>query len=120
MNAYIEPEDFQGLGQLGWCPVIYGKEQLGCQEPTIKQLLAMTSGLLPIDNLGCGTPNSTWTADDWFWQYRCALLLNRSTLQHRSVSLPATQHLCTASECRGYLHIAVMGGETGWIKLVIF
>ena len=55
---------------LQWgCAVV--QEQLGCQEPSIKQLLAMTSGILPTDNMDCGTPNSTWTANDWYWQYRC-------------------------------------------------
>ena len=48
------------------------QEQLGCQEPSIKQLLAMTSGILPSDNMNCGTANSSWTADDWYWQYRCS------------------------------------------------
>ena len=70
VNLYIDPEDFDGLGNLGWCPLIYGREQLGCQLPTIKQLLEMSSGLLPTDNMGCGTANSTWTSGDWFWQYR--------------------------------------------------
>lgn len=32
----------------------------------------MTSGILPSDNMDCGTPNSTWTANDWYWQYRCS------------------------------------------------
>jgi hypothetical protein len=72
VNSYVEPADF-GLA-LPWCPKIHDKEQLGCQEPTIKQLLQMSSGLLPVDNLGCGTPNSTWSDADWFWQYRRDIL----------------------------------------------
>ncbi len=73
VNLYIDPTDFDGLGTLGWCPVIFGREQLGCQEPTIKQLLAMTSGIIPTDNLNCGGPNrTTYTPSDWQWQYRCA------------------------------------------------
>jgi hypothetical protein len=70
VNGYIDPADF-GL-DLPWCPKIYGREEEGCQEPTIKQLLQMSSGILPSDNLGCGTVNSTWTPDDWFWPYRQA------------------------------------------------
>ena len=68
MNGYIDPADFGLDGP--WCPKVHGQEELGCQEPTFKQLLQMTSGLLPSDNLGCGTPNSTWTPSDWFWPYR--------------------------------------------------
>ncbi|CAL8462904.1 g2438 [Coccomyxa elongata] len=49
VNSYIEPGDF-GL-PLIWCPMIHDKEQLGCQEPTIKQLLQMSSGILPTDDL---------------------------------------------------------------------
>ncbi|BDA48098.1 probable protein flp at N-terminal half [Coccomyxa sp. Obi] len=68
VNSYIEPGDF-GL-PLIWCPMIHDKEQLGCQEPTIKQMLQMSSGLLPTDDLDCGVSNSTWSDSEWFWQYR--------------------------------------------------
>lgn len=68
MNAYVDLQDF-GLS-LPWCPQIHDKEQLGCQEPTIKQLLQMSSGLLPSDTMDCGTFNSTWSDKDWYWKYR--------------------------------------------------
>lgn len=77
VNGYIVPEDFGLDGP--WCPKIHGQEKLGCQEPTFKQLMRMTSGLLPTDNGGCGTPNSTWTPSDWFWDLRQANPLNQNS-----------------------------------------
>jgi hypothetical protein len=71
VNAYIDPEDF-GLNGT-WCPVVHGRESLGCQRPTFQQLLEMASGLLPADNGACGVPgvNSTWNATGWYYKYMC-------------------------------------------------
>ena len=71
VNGYIDPKDF-GLNGT-WCPLVYGQEQLGCQRPTLQQLLQMASGLLPADNGACGVPgvNSTWNATDWYYKFRC-------------------------------------------------
>ncbi|BDA48100.1 probable protein flp at N-terminal half [Coccomyxa sp. Obi] len=66
VNGYIDPADFGLDGP--WCPKIHGQEQLGCQEPTIKQLLQMSSGLPSADNIGCGYPNFT-TNPDWLEPY---------------------------------------------------
>ena len=68
VNGYIDPADFGLDGP--WCPIIHGQEQLGCQEPTIRELLQMSSGLLPTDDQSCGTPNTSWTPSNWFWPYR--------------------------------------------------
>ncbi len=37
VNEYIDPKDV-GL-DAAWCPLVYGKEALGCQRPTFEQLL---------------------------------------------------------------------------------
>ena len=70
VNEFIDPNDFGLSG--AWCPLVYGKEALGCQRPTFEQLLQMSSGLLPSDNMACGVPgvDSTWTPSYWFWKYR--------------------------------------------------
>ncbi|CAL8462903.1 g2437 [Coccomyxa elongata] len=78
VNAYIDPADFGLDGP--WCPTIHGQEQLGCQEPTIKQLLQMSSGLPSTDNVGCGYPNST--NPDWLQPY----LLNNVNMTYGDAS----------------------------------
>ena len=37
VNEYIDPKDVGLDGP--WCPLVYGKEALGCQRPTFEQLL---------------------------------------------------------------------------------
>ena len=36
---------------------------------TFVQVLTLTSGLLPVDLGGCGTP-ATWEPGTWFYQYK--------------------------------------------------
>ena len=74
MAQYLDPADFPALQDRTWCPRVHGRENEGCQNVTVVDLLSMTSGILPSDMGFCeDLPFSKdWTPDEWYWQYRCA------------------------------------------------